>query len=80
MLIETKPKTFAQLIKISGLSHGTDVWSTNAQDLVNGKTEFGQIEFKDVIGCRDDIMVDLIKFGLNPKMSFDIMEYVRKGK
>ncbi|MCR5113199.1 MAG: PolC-type DNA polymerase III [Acholeplasmatales bacterium] len=80
MLIETKPQTFAQLIKISGLSHGTDVWSTNAQDLVNGKTEYGVIPFKDVIGCRDDIMVDLMRMGLAPKDSFDIMEFVRKGK
>ncbi|MCR5647326.1 MAG: PolC-type DNA polymerase III [Acholeplasmatales bacterium] len=79
MLVETKPKTFAQLVKISGLSHGTDVWSTNAQDLVNGKTEYGYIEFKDVIGCRDDIMVDLMKY-LPPKDAFDIMEFVRKGK
>jgi len=79
MLVETKPKTFAQLVKISGLSHGTDVWSTNAQDLVNGKTEYGEIPFKDVIGCRDDIMVDLMKY-LAPKDAFDIMEFVRKGK
>ena len=80
MLLETKPSTFAQLIKISGLSHGTDVWNTNAQDLVNGTTEYGKVEFKDIIGCRDDIMVDLIRFGLDPKMAFDIMEFVRKGK
>ena len=79
MLVETKPKTFAQLVKISGLSHGTDVWSTNAQDLVNGKTEFGEIPFAQVIGCRDDIMVDLMKY-LAPKDAFDIMEFVRKGK
>lgn len=80
MLVETLPKTFAQLVKISGLSHGTDVWNTNAQDLVSGKTEFGPIEFKDVIGCRDDIMVDLMYMGLEPSMAFQIMEFVRKGK
>ncbi len=80
MLVETLPKTFAQLVKISGLSHGTDVWATNAQDLVAGSTEFGKIDFKDVIGCRDDIMVDLMYMGLEPSMAFKIMEFVRKGK
>lgn len=80
MLVETLPKTFAQLVKISGLSHGTDVWNTNAQDLVSGKTDFGKIEFKDIIGCRDDIMVDLLHMGLEPLMAFEIMEFVRKGK
>ncbi len=80
MLVETLPKTFAQLVKISGLSHGTDVWNTNAQDLVAGSTEFGKIEFKDIIGCRDDIMVDLLHFGLEPISAFKIMEFVRKGK
>ncbi|MDE5715481.1 MAG: PolC-type DNA polymerase III [Anaeroplasmataceae bacterium] len=80
MLVETLPKTFAQLVKISGLSHGTDVWNTNAQDLVGGKTEFGKIEFKDIIGCRDDIMVDLLHMGLEPLLAFKIMEFVRKGK
>ena len=80
MLIETLPKTFAQLVKISGLSHGTDVWATNAQDLVGGKTQFGTIEFKDVIGCRDDIMVNLLYMGLEPLTAFKIMEFVRKGK
>lgn len=80
MLVETLPKTFAQLVKISGLSHGTDVWNTNAQDLVAGTTGFGKIEFKDIIGCRDDIMVDLLHFGLEPLSAFKIMEFVRKGK
>lgn len=80
MLVETLPKTFAQLVKISGLSHGTDVWNTNAQDLVSGGTEFGKIEFKDIIGCRDDIMVDLLHMGLEPLLAFKIMEFVRKGK
>ena len=79
MLVETRPNTFAQLVKISGLSHGTDVWATNAQDLVGDKTEFGKIEFKDIIGCRDDIMVNLMYMGLEPLMAFKIMEFVRKG-
>ena len=80
MLVETLPKTFAQLVKISGLSHGTNVWNTNAQELVNGNTEYGKIEFKDIIGCRDDIMVDLMRMGLDPLKSFKIMEFVRKNK
>ena len=80
MLTKTKPKTFAELVKISGLSHGTNVWNTNAEDLVTGVTEYGSIEFKKIIGCRDDIMVQLMEYGLEPKKSFDIMEFVRKGK
>ena len=79
MLLETLPQTFAQLVKISGLSHGTDVWTNNAQDLVGGKTEYGKIEFKDIIGCRDDIMVDLLSYNLEPLKSFKIMEFVRKN-
>lgn len=80
MLIDTKPKTFAGLVKISGLSHGTDVWLKNAQSLVTGKTEHGKIPFDDIIGCRDDIMVQLQAFGLEPLRAFEIMEFVRKGK
>ena len=80
MLIDTKPKTFAGLVKISGLSHGTDVWLKNAQALVTGNTEYGKIPFSDIIGCRDDIMVQLQTFGLEPLRAFDIMEFVRKGK
>lgn len=81
MLRDTRPQNFAELVKISGLSHGTDVWSSNAQDLVLGKrSEFGRIEFKDIIGCRDDIMVDLIAYGMQPPLAFEIMEFVRKGK
>ena len=78
MLKDTKPKSFAELVKISGLSHGTDVWLNNAQDLVNGKGNV-QIPFEKVIGCRDDIMVQLIEYGLDFSKAFEIMEFVRKG-
>lgn len=80
MLIDTKPQSFAGLVKISGLSHGTDVWLNNAKDLVGGTTQFGKIKFDDIIGCRDDIMVDLLFDGLVPIDAFKIMEFVRKGK
>ena len=81
MLEETKPTTFAELIKISGLSHGTDVWLGNARDLCTPNAE-GVIEvpFKNVIGCRDDIMVNLIAWGMKPAKAFKIMEFVRKGR
>ena len=79
MLEDTKPKSFAELVKISGLSHGTDVWLNNAADLVNGHEKFGKVEFKNVIGCRDDIMVYLMYGGLEPATAFKIMEFVRKG-
>ena len=80
MLFDTKPSSFAGLVKISGLSHGTDVWLKNSQDLVLGTTQYGKISFDDVIGCRDDIMVELIGYGLEPLKAFEIMEFVRKGK
>lgn len=79
MLEDTKPKSFAELVKISGLSHGTDVWLNNAADLVGGHEKFGKVEFKNVIGCRDDIMVYLMYGGLEPALAFKIMEFVRKG-
>ncbi|MHB9781747.1 PolC-type DNA polymerase III [Streptococcus sp. 10F2] len=75
MVDETHPTTFAELLQLSGLSHGTDVWLGNAQDLIRQ----GIADLSTVIGCRDDIMVYLMHKGLEPKMAFTIMERVRKG-
>lgn len=76
MLVETKPATFGELVKVSGLSHGTDVWANNAQELIRNNV----VPFKEVIGCRDDIMVYLMNHGIEPGSAFKIMEFVRKGK
>ena len=81
MLRDANPKTYADLLKISGLAHGTGVWNGNAKDFLQGnKPGYDPIPFSELIGCRDDIMVYLIHKGLPSGDAFKIMEKVRKGK
>ena len=76
MLMDTQPENFNTLVRLSGFSHGTDVWLGNARDLILEKN----VSVLDTVGCRDDIMLYLIQQGMDPKVSFKIMEAVRKGK
>ena len=76
MLVDTQPKQFDTLIRLSGFSHGTDVWAGNIRDLVTS----GTATVNEAVGCRDDIMISLISVGMAPALAFKTMEAVRKGK
>ncbi len=76
MLVDTQPRQFDTLVRLSGFSHGTDVWAGNIHDLIVG----GVADVNETIGCRDDIMLYLIAKGMQPSLAFKTMEAVRKGK
>ncbi len=76
MLADTLPKNFSELVRISGFSHGTDVWLNNAKDLITA----GDVKLEDAISTRDDIMNYLIRYGVDSQIAFNVMENVRKGK
>ena len=76
MLVDTKPENFDTLVRLSGFSHGTDVWAGNIRDLITG----GTATVSETVGCRDDIMLTLIAKGMEPSLAFKTMEAVRKGK
>ncbi len=76
MLVDTQPRQFDTLVRLSGFSHGTDVWAGNIRELVTG----GTASVNEVVGCRDDIMLYLISVGIEPSLAFKTMEAVRKGK
>ena len=76
MLVDTQPRQFDTLIRLSGFSHGTDVWAGNIRDLIVNKVA----TVNETVGCRDDIMIQLISVGIEPSLAFKTMEAVRKGK
>ncbi len=81
VLKDTMPRTFSDLVRISGVTHGTNIWINNEDLLVTGKTKYGKIPFNKLIGCRDDIMTTLIhEFNMEPQIAFNIMEFIRKNK
>ncbi len=80
MLSDIKPSTFAGLVKVSGLSHGTDVWLKNVKTLIVGHPDYGKVPLDQMFACRDDIMVQLMHRGMEPLKAFEIMEFIRKGK